>query len=118
MKEETKKILEKAQAGDAEAQYLTGMYYEDKGNADEAFLWYERSAMQGFVYGINAVAVYYLKGMAVEWDTGKAIALLGKYRRGTPRSESQSGLYIPGRGRMSAGYRERYRVTQAGRGFR
>ena len=50
MKEETKKILEKAQAGDAEAQYLTGMYYEDKGNADEAFLWYERSAMQGFVY--------------------------------------------------------------------
>ena len=44
MKEETKKILEKAQAGDAEAQYLTGLYYEDKGNADEAFLWYEQSA--------------------------------------------------------------------------
>ena len=38
MKTETKRILEKAQAGDAEAQYLTGLYYEDKGNADEAFL--------------------------------------------------------------------------------
>ena len=37
MKTETKRILEKAQAGDAEAQYLTGLYYEDKGNADEAF---------------------------------------------------------------------------------
>ena len=33
MKEETKRILEKAQAGDAEAQYLTGLYYEDEGNA-------------------------------------------------------------------------------------
>ena len=43
MKTETKRILEKAQAGDAEAQYLTGLYYEDKGNADEAFLWYDRS---------------------------------------------------------------------------
>ena len=31
MKTETKRILEKAQAGDAEAQYLTGLYYEDKG---------------------------------------------------------------------------------------
>ncbi len=46
MKTETKRILEKAQAGDAEAQYLTGLYYEDKGNADEAFLWYDRSATQ------------------------------------------------------------------------
>ena len=43
MKTETKRILEKAQAGDAEAQYLTGLYYEDKGNADEAFLWYDLS---------------------------------------------------------------------------
>ena len=100
MKTETKRILGKAQAGDAEAQYLTGLYYEDKENIDEAFLWYERSATQGFVYGINAVAVYYLKGMAVERDTGKAIAL------------------IPGRAGMSAGYRERPRVTQAGCGFR
>ena len=50
MKTETKRILEKAQAGDAEAQYLTGLYYEYKGNADEAFLWYDRSATQGFVY--------------------------------------------------------------------
>ena len=44
MKEETRKMLEKARAGDAEAQYLTGLYYEDKGNTDEAFLWYEQSA--------------------------------------------------------------------------
>ena len=44
MKEETKRMLEKAQAGDAEAQYLTGMYYEDKENINEAFLWYDRSA--------------------------------------------------------------------------
>lgn len=69
-------MLEKARAGDAEAQYLTGLYYEDKGDVNEAFLWYDRSATQGFVYGINAVAVYYLKGMAVKRDVGRAIALL------------------------------------------
>ena len=37
MKEETRKMLEKARAGDAEAQYLTGLYYEDKGDVNEAF---------------------------------------------------------------------------------
>ena len=103
MKEETRKILEKAQAGDAEAQYLTGLYYEDKGDVNEAFQWYNHSAMQGFVYGINAVAIYYLKGIAVKRDVSRA---------------SQSGAYIPGRGRMSAGYTERHRVIQAGCGFR
>ena len=117
MKTETKRILEKAQAGDAEAQYLTGLYYEDKGNADEAFLWYDRSATQGFVYGINAVAIYYLKGMAVKHDTGKAIALLESIADKF-HSQSQSGPYIPGRAGMSAGYRERYRVTRTGCGFR
>lgn len=39
-----KKNVGKAPAGNAEAQYLTGLYYEDKGNTDEAFLWYEQSA--------------------------------------------------------------------------
>ena len=118
MKKETKRILEKARAGDAEAQYLTGLYYEDKENIDEAFLWYERSATQGFVYGINAVAIYYLKGMAVKRDTGKAITLLESIAEKEPTDKSQSGPYIPGRAGMSAGYRERYRVTRAGCGFR
>ena len=99
MKEETKRILEKAQAGDAEAQYLTGLYYEDEGNADEAFLWYERSATQGFVYGINAVAVYYLKGMAVEQDTGKAIALLESIAEKEPTAKANLGhIYLEGQG--------------------
>ena len=43
MKEEIKKMLEKARADDAEAQYLTGLYYEDKGDVNEAFLWYDLS---------------------------------------------------------------------------
>ena len=99
MKTETKRILEKAQAGDAEAQYLTGLYYEDKENIDEAFLWYERSATQGFVYGINAVAVYYLKGMAVERDTGKAIALLESIAEELPTAKANLGhIYLEGQG--------------------
>lgn len=99
MKKETKRILEKAQAGDAEAQYLTGMYYEDKGDVNEAFLWYERSATQGFVYGINAVAVYYLKGMAVKRDTGKAIALLESIAEKEPTAKANLGhIYLEGQG--------------------
>ena len=99
MKTETKRILEKAQAGDAEAQYLTGLYYEDKGNADEAFLWYDRSATQGFVYGINAVAIYYLKGMAVKHDTGKAIALLESIADKFPTAKANLGhIYLEGQG--------------------
>lgn len=31
MKEETRKMLEKARAGDAEAQYLTGLYMRIRG---------------------------------------------------------------------------------------
>lgn len=99
MKEETKRMLEKARAGDAEAQYLTGLYYEDKENIDEAFLWYERSATQGFVYGINAVAVYYLKGMAVKRDTGKAIALLESIAEKEPTAKANLGhIYLEGQG--------------------
>ena len=99
MKTETKRILEKAQAGDAEAQYLTGMYYEDKGNTDEAFLWYDRSAMQGFVFGINAVAIYYLKGMAVKRDTGRAIAFLESIAEELPTAKANLGhIYLEGQG--------------------
>lgn len=99
MKEETRKMLEKAQAGDAEAQYLTGLYYEDKGDVNEAFLWYERSATQGFVYGINAVAVYYLKGMAVKRDVGRAIALLESIAEKEPTAKANLGhIYLEGKG--------------------
>ena len=97
MKEETRKMLEKARAGDAEAQYLTGLYYEDKGDVNEAFQWYDRSAMQGFVYGINAVAIYYLKGMAVEADVNKAIALLESIAEELPTAKANLGhIYLEG----------------------
>lgn len=99
MKEEIKKMLEKTRAGDAEAQYLTGLYYEDKGDVNEAFQWYERSATQGFVYGINAVAIYYLKGMAVEADVNKAIALLESIAEELPTAKANLGhIYLEGQG--------------------
>ena len=114
MKEETRKMLEKAQAGDAEAQYLTGLYYEDKGDVNEAFLWYDRSATQGFVYGINAVAIYYLKGMAVERDTGRAIALLESIAEKEPTAKANLGhIYLEGQGcpyRKASGYSGRLRI--------
>ena len=99
MKEETRKILEKAQAGDAEAQYLTGLYYEDKGDVNEAFQWYNHSAMQGFVYGINAVAIYYLKGIAVKRDVSRAIALLESIAEKEPTAKANLGhIYLEGEG--------------------
>ena len=108
MKEETRKMLEKARAGDAEAQYLTGLYYEDKGDVNEAFQWYDRSAMQGFVYGINAVAIYYLKGMAVEADVNKAIALLESIAEELPtawKDKDVRRIY-----RKASGYSGRLRI--------
>ena len=116
MKEETRKILEKAQAGDAEAQYLTGLYYEDKGDVNEAFQWYNHSAMQGFVYGINAVAIYYLKGIAVKRDVSRAIALLESIAEKEPTAKANLGhIYLEGEDvrriyRKASGYSGRLRI--------
>ena len=99
MKKEINKILADAQSGNAESQYLIGLHYENEGNINEAFLWYERAATQGYVYGINAVAMYHLKGMAVEPDVYKAIALWENIAEELPTAKVNLGqIYLEGQG--------------------
>ncbi|WP_317346222.1 hypothetical protein [Phocaeicola plebeius] len=99
MEKEINKILADAQSGNAESQYLIGLHYENEGNINEAFLWYERAATQGYVYGINAVAMYHLKGMAVEPDVYKAIALWENIAEELPTAKVNLGqIYLEGQG--------------------
>ena len=74
MKNEKKELLKKAAAGDAETMYLPAQDYENEGNFDDAFSWYNKAAMQELTDGINNVAMYYLEGLVVTVD--KAINLL------------------------------------------
>ena len=39
--------------------YLLAQDYENEGNFDNAFFWYNKAAMQGLADGINNVAMYY-----------------------------------------------------------
>lgn len=54
--------------------YLLAQDYENEGNSDNAFFWYNKAAIQGLADGINNVAMYYLKGLVVTVD--KTINLL------------------------------------------
>ena len=74
--ERKKRIIKKAAAGDAETMYLLAQDYENEGNFDNAFFWYNKAAMQGLADGINNVAMYYLEGLVVTPDVDKTINLL------------------------------------------
>lgn len=76
MKNEKKELLKKAAAGDAETMYLLAQDYENEGNFDNAFFWYNKTAIQGLADGINSVAMYYLESLVVTPDVDKAINLL------------------------------------------
>jgi len=74
--------LDKAQAGDAEAQTYTGEIYE-KGLGLEpdyktAYKWYLKAAEQGFSRAQINLGYFYEKGLGIEKDTVKA---LNWYRR-------------------------------------
>ena len=52
--------IKKANAGDAKAAYVLGMYYSFiKNNAEEALLWFERSAANDFPPALYELITYY-----------------------------------------------------------
>ncbi len=76
MKNEKKELLKKAAADDTETMYLPAQDYENEGNFDDTFFWYNKAAIQGLADGINNVAMYYLEGLVVIPDVDKTINLL------------------------------------------
>ena len=97
MKNEKKELLKKAAAGDAETMYLLAQDYENEGNYDNAFFWYNKAAMQGLADGINNVAMYYLEGLVVTVD--KAINLLESIADKIPVAKiNLACIYLEGKG--------------------
>lgn len=97
MKNEKKELLKKAAAGDAETMYLLAQDYENEGNSDNAFFWYNKAAIQGLADGINNVAMYYLEGLVVTVD--KAINLLESIADKIPVAKiNLACIYLEGKG--------------------
>ena len=99
MKNEKKELLKKAAAGDAETMYLLAQDYENEGNFDNAFFWYNKTAIQGLADGINNVAMYYLEGLVVTPDVDKTINLLESIADKVPVAKiNLACIYLEGKG--------------------
>ena len=70
-------LLQKARAGDSQAQFELGLAYEDgKGipqNDETAATWYRKSADQGNARGQNALGTLYSAGRGVPRDKEEAL---------------------------------------------
>ena len=71
------KLLEEAQRGNAEAQYLLGLsYYKGNGikmDYKQAAEWYRKAAEQGHTDAQNALGVFYSSGLGVNKDINQAV---------------------------------------------
>ena len=75
--EEFSAVKAKAEAGDAQAQYVLGMAYRDGNgvleNDELAVRWYRKAAEQGNASAQNALGVVYGLGRGVEKDPAEAV---------------------------------------------
>lgn len=94
-----KNFWEKRASSDAKGMYALGGYFENQKNFEEAFFWYNRAANLGCMLGTNAVAAYYLDGLAVAQDVNKAISLLKSIADKFPTAKTTLGyIYLKGEG--------------------
>lgn len=61
-----------AEGGDAEAQFMLGLSYDEEGNPAEAARWYECSANQGHAAAENNLGLLYYEGRGVEQSIATA----------------------------------------------
>lgn len=86
--------MQKAGQGDAEAQYILGIMYEDgsgvEQNRAKAFLWYEKSALQGYKDAQSTLAWMYDIGNGAPQDYYKAAQWYKKAAmQGDPESQNR-----------------------------
>lgn len=104
-------------AGDADAQYYTGlMYAEGQGtrkDVAEAVRWYEKAAARDQPGALYALARFYLVGYGVDRDLDKAVALfdkaVAKYPPGEDRDRAEAQ-----RAKLAAVLEEQRKTAQAG----
>ena len=70
--EDLKSLKQKAESGDAEAQYRLAQYYLDLGDAQNMLLWVDRAAKQGHPDALNGLGTSYLVGIGVKKDKKEA----------------------------------------------
>ena len=92
-------LIEKAEAGDGEAQQMLGLAYHHGYTVDqmytEAVKWYRLAADQGFAHAQDGLGKLYYLGQGVEQDFGEALRWIRlAVEQGLP--EGQYG--VPGRG--------------------
>ncbi len=75
-------ISDRAEAGNARAQYVLAWMYATGYNRDksdeQSFTWLKKAADQGYEHAVLRLGEYYLKGRGVKQDVPRAIALLEK----------------------------------------
>ncbi|TYB30471.1 MAG: sel1 repeat family protein [Candidatus Mcinerneyibacterium aminivorans] len=65
-------LLERAKAGDKEAQYEIGFYYYEKNQHEKAYKWFKKSALQDVEKSQNMLGKLYYYGKGVPEDYKKA----------------------------------------------
>ena len=94
-----KELLNLANAGDCESQYDLAFHYENAGDYEKAFYWFNKCADKGFVPGINAIAMYYKEGLFVQQDYKKAFNLFSSIMNELPPAKCTVGtMYLEGDG--------------------
>jgi hypothetical protein len=91
-------LKEKAESGDAEAQYKLGRcYYFGCGitkNQEEAFQWYMKSAQKGNSFGQAAVGASYAGGLGIEKNENAAFEWMKKSaEQGNTEAEYALGVF-------------------------
>lgn len=108
--DEFEAMLEKARAGDAEAQTLLGaMYAVGKGVEQDwkkAAEWYTKAADQGYARAQFSLGTMYEKGQGVEKDYKKAIEL---YRKAADQGEVKAQFNLGAMYQFGKGVEEDYK---------
>ena len=96
-------IFEKANSGDAEAQFILGTMYvrgkEVEKDINQAIIWFTKAAQQGHSYAQTALGmIYYYKDSGVKQDINKAIKWFMKAAdQGNSAAQVHLGLiYVEG----------------------
>lgn len=69
-------LVQQAEHGDAQAQFLVGRFYMHRNRWAQAVPWYERAASQGHAKAQNNLGVAYREGLGVNQDADKGCRLM------------------------------------------
>ena len=87
-------LRQRAQAGDAEAQYQAGRFYLRRNRWDKAVPWYGKAAAQGHPKAQNNLGVAYMEGRGVKADKVKGCRLLKQAQAQMPSDHGAENVAL------------------------